>query len=190
MKPPADRDADAAENDVSAADATSEIDAAIEAEGVDQPAGETPAADDELAAERDRTLRLQAEMENLRTRTARELADQRRYAALDLARDLLPVVDNVDRAIEAAEQSDDAGSLLEGFRLLRQQLATTLEQHDCLPIDAEQQPFDPQFHEAILQQPSDDIPAQHVMLVTQTGYQMHGRVVRPSQVIVSSGPAE
>lgn len=142
----------------------------------------------ELAAEKERVLRLRAEMENLRSRTSRELADERRYASLAMARDILPVVDNIDRAIEAAEKRGDAGDLIEGFRMVRQQLLTALQQHQCVRIDAEGAPFDPQLHEAILQQPSAEAPAGHVTLVTQTGYQLHDRIVRPAQVIVSSGP--
>jgi molecular chaperone GrpE len=145
-------------------------------------------ATSELAAANDRALRLQAEMQNLRNRTAREIADERRYAALPVLRDLLPVVDNIDRAIEAAEKAGEAENLLEGFRLVRQQLMTTLTQHQCEPITADGQPFDPNYHQAILQQPSADVPAGHVMMVTQTGYKLHDRVVRPAQVIVSSGP--
>lgn len=144
-------------------------------------------ASQELAAARDRILRLQAEMENLRGRTSRELAETHRCAALPVVRDLLPVVDNIDRAIEAAEKDAAAGGLLDGFRLVRQQLTTVLSQHKCEPIEADGQPFDPQFHEAILQQPSDETPAGHVLMVAQTGYKMHDRVVRPAQVIVSSG---
>ena len=142
-----------------------------------------------LATEKDRVLRLQAEMENLRSRTAREINDERRYAPMSVMRDLLPVVDNIDRAIEAAEQTNEAASLLEGFKLVRQQLMTVLEQHHCKPIEAVGQPFDPQIHEAILQQPSDQQPANHVLQETQSGYQLHDRVVRASQVIVSNGPA-
>ncbi len=150
----------------------------------------------ELATEKDRTLRLQAEMENLRSRTAREINDERRYAPLPIARDLLPVLDNINRALEAAEQfeaaeqSDESDSLLEGFKLVRQQLLTVLEQHHCKQIETVGQPFDPQIHEAILQQPSDEQPANHIVLETQAGYQLHDRVVRASQVIISSGPAE
>lgn len=167
--------------------------AAAEAADAATPADGSASADagdvqQELAAARDRALRLQAEMENLRGRTSRELADTHRYAALPVVRDLLPVLDNIDRAIEAAEKDDSAGNLLDGFRLVRQQLLTILSQHKCEEIAAEGEPFDPQFHEAILQQPSDDVPAGHVTMVTQTGYRMHDRVVRPSQVIVSSGP--
>jgi molecular chaperone GrpE len=141
----------------------------------------------ELAAANDRLLRLQAEMQNLRNRTAREIAEERRYAALPIMRELLPVVDNIDRAIDAAEKAGEAENLLAGFRLVRQQLATILAQHHCEPIEANGQPFDPHMHEAILQQPSGDVPAGHVMMVTQQGYKLHDRVVRPSQVIVSSG---
>ncbi len=144
----------------------------------------------ELATEKDRILRLQAEMENLRSRTAREIMDERRYAPLPVVRNLLPVLDNVDRAIQAAEQSSEAGSLLEGFKLVRQQLIAVLEQHHCKPIAAVGQPFDPEIHEAILQQPSDEQPANHVLQETQVGYQLYERVVRPSQVIISSGPAD
>ncbi len=142
----------------------------------------------ELAEERERVLRLQAEMQNLRQRQARELNDERRYGTINLMRDLLPVLDNVDRAIEAAEKSNDAGSLLEGFQLVRQQLTTVLGQHHCQPIPDVGELFDPHLHEAILQQPSDEQPAGHVFLATQTGYQLHDRVVRPAQVIVSTGP--
>ena len=144
----------------------------------------------ELEAQKDRTLRLQAEMQNIQQRAAREINDERRYGSLPLMRDLLPVGDNMDRAIEAAEKDSDVESLLEGFKLVRQQLANVLTTHQCEPIEAEGQPFDPEQHEAILQQPSDEIPAGTVIMVTQTGCRLHQRVVRAPHVIVSSGPAE
>jgi molecular chaperone GrpE len=153
------------------------------------PAGKADVAA-ELAAANDRVLRLQAEMQNLRNRTAREIADERRYAVLPVLRDVLPVVDNIDRAIEAAEKAGEAENLLAGFRLVRQQLVTLLAQHHCEPIEAQGEPFDPNFHQAILQQPSADAPAGTVTLVTQAGYKLHDRVVRPAQVIVSSGPGD
>jgi molecular chaperone GrpE len=143
---------------------------------------------DELAAANDRSLRLQAEMQNLRNRTSREIAEERKYAALPVLRELLPVLDNIGRAIEAAEKAGEAENLLAGFRLVRQQLETILTRHECHLILPEGEPFDPHFHEAILQQPSAEVPANHVIMVTQTGYKLHDRVVRPAQVIVSSGP--
>jgi molecular chaperone GrpE len=140
----------------------------------------------ELAECQDRLLRLQAEMENVRRRTAREVVEERRYAAMPLVRDLLQVLDNVDRALEAGEKASDAAALLEGFQLVGRQLRSTLEKHDIKPIPAEGEAFDPNLHEAILQQPSDQ-PSGTIVLVTQEGFQLHDRVVRPSQVIVSSG---
>jgi molecular chaperone GrpE len=156
---------------------------AINAVGDSDPAAE-------LAAANDRLLRMHAEMQNLRNRTSREIADERRYAALPILRDLLPVLDNINRAIEAAEKANEAEKLLEGFRLVRQQLITTLANHGAEPIEALGQPFDPNFHQAILHQPSNDAPADTVTMVTQQGYKLHDRVVRPTQVIVSSGPVQ
>ena len=177
---------------------------------------------EQLAQEKDNLLRLHAEMENLRRRTSREIAEERRYGSLPLIRDLLPVVDNIDRAIQTTVDQNGSGvddlkqeesetdadsstmvsadgeqigvtatqdSLLEGFKLVRQQMLTLLEQYHCQPIKAEGQPFDPKFHEAIMQQASDDHPAGSVAMVTQTGYIMHDRVVRAPQVIVSTGPS-
>lgn len=145
---------------------------------------------DELDQLADRNLRLQAEMENLRGRASREIAENRRYAALPLMRDVLPVVDNVSRALEAAAKTDAAAGLLEGFKLVKQQLLGALAQHGCTEIEALGEPFDPHFHEAIQQQPSDEFPAQSVCLVAQSGYRLHDRVIRPAQVIVSTGPAD
>jgi molecular chaperone GrpE len=166
------------------------LDAAMaDVAGLDAIVGDTADMAVQLAAEKDRSLRLQAEMENLRTRTSREISEQARYAALPLMRDLLPVVDNIERAIEAATKAGESPSLLEGFKLVHQQLLTALQAHNCVRIEALGEPFDPQFHAAILQQPSDTMPANHVALVAQAGFRLHDRVVRPAQVIISTGPA-
>jgi len=143
---------------------------------------------EELDAARDRALRCQAELENFRKRAARDMQDALRYANLPLLTDLLPVLDNIDRAIEAAGQSADAAALLEGVHMVRQQFSDVLKKHHCLRIDALNAPFDPNVHHAVMQQPSEEHPANTVLTVTQDGYQLHDRVVRPSQVIVSSAP--
>jgi molecular chaperone GrpE len=149
-----------------------------------------PETVDELRAELDqakeRVLRCQAELDNYRKRAAREMDEHRRYANIGLIRDLLPVLDNVQRAIEAAEKSADGSGLLDGVKLVAQQLQGVLERHHCVKIEALGAPFDPHLHHAILQQPSDEHPANTVITVTQDGYQLHDRVVRPSQVIVST----
>ena len=140
----------------------------------------------EIEMFKDRELRALAELENYRKRAARELADCLRYANLPLMRDLLPVSDNVERAIQAAEQNADGAGLLEGVKIVRQQLEDVLKRHHCQRIEALHAPFDPHVHQAIMQQPSDEYPANTVVIVAQSGYRLHDRVVRPSQVIVSS----
>jgi molecular chaperone GrpE len=136
----------------------------------------------------DRVLRAQAELDNYRKRARRELEDERRYASMPLLRDLLPVVDNIQRAIDAAEKSPQASALLDGIKLVSQSLVGVLSKHDCKKIEALGQPFDPAFHEAISQQPTADHEPNTVTLVAQDGYTLYDRVVRPSQVIVSKLP--
>lgn len=141
----------------------------------------------ELADAKKRTQLAQADFENYRKRMEREQQQERKYASMRLLRDLLPVLDNMQRAIEAAEQTEESDSLLEGFKLVAQQLQTMLAQHNCEPIVAVGEPFDPNLHEAVSQMPSEEYPADIVMVETAVGYLLHDRVVRPSQVIVSTG---
>jgi molecular chaperone GrpE len=140
----------------------------------------------------DRVLRAQAEFDNYRKRVRREMEDERRYASLGLLGDLLPVLDNIHRAIAAAEKSAADSVLLNGVKMVAQGLVAALARHDCRPIEALGQPFDPAFHQAISQQPTDEYPPDTVVLVAQEGYTLHDRVVRPAQVIVSKpiNPAE
>ena len=102
-----------------------------------------------------------------------------------LLRDLLPVVDNLDRAIEAAHKAGEGGALLDGVKLVKQQFAEALVRHHCVEIKAQGEPFDPNLHEAITTQPSAELPPNTVVMVVLPGYTVHERVVRPRQVIVS-----
>ncbi len=138
----------------------------------------------------DRVLRRQAELENYRRRARRELEEERKFANQPLLMRLFPVMDNIDRAIEAASKAADVGGLLEGVRMVAQQLLDTLQAHSCQKIDALGQSFDPALHEAISQEPSDEYASGTVTMVAQVGYQLHDRVIRPARVIVSTGPAE
>jgi molecular chaperone GrpE len=140
----------------------------------------------ELEQAKDRALRLQADLDNYRKRASRELEDRLKYADMGILRELLPVVDNIQRAVEHAENSSDQASLLEGFRMVGNQLQSVLEKHHCKKIEALNTPFDPNLHHAISQMPSADQPVNTVLMVTQDGYLLHDRVVRPSQVIVST----
>jgi molecular chaperone GrpE len=141
----------------------------------------------DLAAAQDLQLRALAELDNYRKRAARELQDQQRYAQLPLMRDVLPALDNVQRAIDAAEKSHDAAALLAGIKLVAQQLQDVLKRQHCTVIPALHAPFDPNVHEAILQQPSAEVPPNTVLQEVRPGYRLFDRVVRPSQVIVSAG---
>lgn len=151
---------------------------------------ELAAVRQELADATDRLLRARADMDNYRKRAQREMDEVRRYAEAQLVADLLPVLDNIERAIEAASQQSDSPALLEGVRLMYKQLQDVLAAHHCQPIDPLHAPFDPNLHEAILQQPSEEHPPGTVLQVVRRGYQMHQRVLRPAQVIVSKASSQ
>jgi molecular chaperone GrpE len=166
---------------------TAETFAALE-EDAEKTADELSTLRAQAQEAQDRALRAQAELENVRKRAQREIVEERRYAATPLIRELLTVADDIDRAIAAAEQTDQNAGLLEGFRMVADQLHNTLDKYGCKKIAADGEPFDPHLHEAIFQQPSTDHPPGTVMQVTLNGYQLHDRVVRPAQVIVAATP--
>ncbi len=135
-----------------------------------------------------RALRIQADQENFRRRTRRELDDQLKYAALPLMTDLIEVVDNLARALSAAEgQSGDA--LVSGVRMVQTQLEQMLEKNGCRRIATLNMVFDPNVHSALEMRVSDTVPPSTIIEETRSGYQLHDRVVRPAHVIVSTGPA-
>jgi len=180
------------------ADGNDVLDAALEsvtAEVQSKPKihapGEKKSADleQQVREANDRALRSHAELENFRKRSQRELVDERRYAIVPFAKDLLAVVDNLERAIEAAQKSPDASGLLDGVKMVATQLETILKQHDCIRIDTVGAPFDPNFHQAIGQEPSEEHPSGTVSRAFQSGYKLHDRVIRPATVFVSTGPA-
>lgn len=141
----------------------------------------------ELNDANDRVLRAQAELENYRKRTRREMDEDRKYAVLPLARELLPVIDNLQRAIDAAGKAGDSSGMLEGVKLVFSQLTQVLAQQQCVPIETVGTPFDPNQHQAIAQEASSEFPAGTVTREAQVGYKLHDRVVRPAQVFVSTG---
>ena len=159
--------------------------------------GASSAGESELQqaiADRDKYLdswhRSVAEMENVRKRMLREIDQERQYRSLPIARDLLPVIDNLTRAVQAAEKAQDVEQLVQGIKMVLQQFDETLARHSITPIPTVGEPFDPNLHEAVLQQPNADQPPMTVLMEVEKGYKMHDRVVRPSKVIVSSAPTE
>lgn len=143
----------------------------------------------DLKKAQDEALRQTAELENFRKRKQREMEEERRYAILPFARDLLAVVDNLDRALEAATKAGDNSPLREGVKLVGAQLQTVLAQHQCVRIPGVGSQFDPNFHQAIAQEASSEHAAGVVSREAQVGYKLYDRVVRPAQVFVSTGPA-
>ncbi|HUY93439.1 MAG TPA: nucleotide exchange factor GrpE [Pirellulales bacterium] len=187
MSEPIDNDEQRADERAAAADAALG-ESAQQANAAATEVDEGEQARRDLDEARDRLLRAQAELDNYRKRARRELEEERRYATLPLLGDLLPVLDNVGRAIQAAEKNSEAGSLVEGVKMVAQQLEGVLGRYHCTRIDALHKQFDPHLHQAIMQQENAEHPPGTVLLVAQDGYQVHDRVLRPSQVIVSTAP--
>lgn len=146
--------------------------------------GEVSAAE-EIGRLRDALLRTRAEMDNLQKRTDRELDKARRFINEALMKDLVPVLDTLDQALENA--GADEQRLDEGLRLIKKQLLQSLERHGLVVLDPIGEPFDPEWHEAMSMQPSQEHAPDTVMLVLQRGYKLHGRLLRPARVIVSRG---
>ncbi|TWU37784.1 heat shock protein GrpE [Novipirellula aureliae] len=134
-----------------------------------------------------RVLQAQAEAENFRKRLRKDFEDQMRFASLPLINDLLAVRDNLNRATEAAQKTSDLQGLLDGVAMVIKQWDDTLAKYNVHPIPTEGETFDPNVHEAISQMPSDEFPEGAISHVASVGYQLHDRVIRPSQVVVSSG---
>jgi molecular chaperone GrpE len=152
-----------------------------------EPATAATSAEEQAREAQERLLRVQAELENFRKRSRREYDDAQRYREIDLLRDLLPVLDNVLRALDAAEKKADLESLRSGFRMTAQQIEKLLEGHGCRTIPTDGSVFDPAVHEAILHQPAAGVAAGTVVGTASRGYTLHDRVVRPAQVIVAQG---
>ena len=135
----------------------------------------------------DRLLRVSAEFENYKKRTVREMADLKKYANQSLLRELLPIIDNLELAIKAAAETADSADacLLDGVELTRKEILKVFENFNVEPIEALGKPFDPNFHEAVMREESDEHPENTVVNELQKGYLMHDRLLRPSMVVVA-----
>ncbi len=149
-------------------------------------------ARDESAALRDQVLRVAAEFENYKKRMERERATMLKYAGENIFRELLPVVDNLERAlergvVEEADSETNLAGLLEGVQLTLKILLGTLEKFEIKSIDSVGAPFDPNIQEALTMEASDSIPANHVVSEFEKGYHYKDRLLRAARVTVSSG---
>ena len=144
----------------------------------------------QLVQERDNNMRLLAEIDNLRKRSQREMHQQLKYAAVPVISEILSVIDDLHRTLEASQSGGAVEAFTGGVEIVVQSFTTVLEKYQCRVIKAAAGvAFDVKLHEAISMQPSDQFDANVILAVVQQGYQMHDRVIRPSQVVVSSGPA-
>ena len=153
---------------------------------------EAPAADlagltKERDEARDQLLRVRAEFANYQKRTRQQAESDRIYAVGDLSRDLLDVLDNMQRATDAIRSSAQEG-IASGLDMVHKQFLAVLAKYGVEPIEALGRPFDPNFHEALMQQPSADAPEGTVVAELGKGYKIHDRVLRPSKVAVSVKP--
>jgi molecular chaperone GrpE len=132
-----------------------------------------------------RLLRLAADMENLKKRQERERADLLQFANENLIKELLPVVDNLERALDHGRQLDAPGALLDGIEMVYQGFLKALDRFGVTPLDSVGQPFDPAFHNAVMQEAAPDLPDCSVIKELQKGYLMNQRLLRPAMVVVA-----
>jgi molecular chaperone GrpE len=158
------------------------------------PADESSEQDkvaDEIAALNAQIMRLRADFDNLRRRTRREQGEQKDRAQADAMEALLPVMDNFELGLAAAMADVDVKeSIRQGFQIVYDQLRGIIEKAGVTPIESEGLPFDPQVHESIAHLPSDQYAEGIVSAQTRRGYRLGERVLRPAQVVVSSGPGK
>jgi molecular chaperone GrpE len=136
----------------------------------------------------DKYLRAVAEMENYKKRAAKERTDSIKFANENLLRDILPLVDSMDRALEHACNSDDFEAFKKGLKLVQEQLLCCLEKHGVMKIEAMGKDFDPNFHEAMLQVEGKEQEDNKVVNEFEKGYLLHGRLLKPAKVSVCKCP--
>jgi molecular chaperone GrpE len=168
-----------------------------DASSTSAPSAETALPEDDsdgLQADLDRfrdlALRSQADFENYKKRSAREKEEAIKYANSSLLEKLIAIIDNFELGLEAARAEGKKSPVFSGMSMVLKQLMDFLADSGLQPIDATGQKFDPNLHEAIAHEPSDEFPEGVVVRQTRRGYKMKDRLLRPSSVVVSSGPAK
>ena len=157
--------------------------------------GEAPSpasaeASEELETLKQKYVRLAADFDNFRKRTLKDREEAHKFGHQNLVKDLLPSVDNLERAIAHARKSEEGEveGLLEGVELVSRELMATLTKHGVTAIDPDGEAFDPALHEAMAQKPDASVPPNTVVEVFQRGYQLRARLLRPAMVVVSTAP--
>ncbi len=144
---------------------------------------------EQIAALKEQALRSNAEAQNARRRAEQDVEKARKFALEKFVNELLPVADNLERALAAGDVDDESQkAVLEGVALTHKSLLDTLKKFQVEPVDPDGEPFDPQLHQAMSMVPSPDVEPNTVLTVFQKGYTLYGRLVRPAMVVVSSAP--
>ena len=140
--------------------------------------------------ERERAVRAVAEMENLRRRAAQDVEKAHKFALEKFAAELLPVLDNLERAIELADKESEAlKPMIEGVELTLKSMQSSVAKFGLVALDPQNQPFDPNAHQAMSMIENAELAPNTVIAVMQKGYELNGRVIRPAMVMVSKAPA-
>ena len=142
----------------------------------------------EAKVHQEQYLRTLADMENLRKRTQRDKEELAKFANENILREILPVIDNLERAVEHAEQAESNDGLFEGVQMTLTQFSQLLDKFGVKPVDAIGQPFDPAYHQAMGQMESDEHPVNTVVQQMQKGYQLNSRLLRPAFVMLAKAP--
>ena len=155
----------------------------------EEQVSETEQLQQQVAEANDQVLRVQAEMQNVRRRVERDVENAHKYALDKFSADLLPVVDNLERALGSISADDESQkAVAEGIELTLKSFVDVLVRFKIEPIDPAGQPFDANLHQAVSMVPNPDLEPNTVMDVFQKGYTLNGRLIRPAMVIVSKAP--
>ena len=180
-------------------EATVELETAAEVEAAEaeQAAGgdvlqqELEQAQAALSEAKEQVLRAQADVQNIRRRAEQDVSKARKFALEKFAEELLPVVDNLERGLESSQNDQaDVATLREGVEMTLSMFVGALKKFNVEPIDPQDEPFDPQLHQAMSMVENDNVEPNTVLHVMQKGYLLNGRLVRPAMVMVSKGGAK
>jgi molecular chaperone GrpE len=164
--------------------------AASDAPEADDLQAQVESLSEELATAKDQAVRAQAEVQNVRRRAEQDVEKAHKFGQEKLVNDLLPIIDNLERALESINADDEAlKAIVEGVELTLKSFQDTLSRHNVEAINPVGEPFDPQSHQAMSMVESPDAEPNTVLNVFQKGYSLHGRLVRPAMVVVAKAPA-
>jgi molecular chaperone GrpE len=168
-----------------------DVQTAAEAAAGDDLVARVQALEEQLATAQDQSLRMAADLQNVRRRAEQDVEKAHKFALEKFANDLLPVVDSLERGLELSSPDDEAiKAVREGMELTLKLFGDTLKRHQLEALDPHGAPFNPEHHQAMAMQESTHVEPNSVLKVFQKGYMLNGRLLRPAMVVVSKAPVE